>query len=60
VAAKEGKDIGASRLRRYPRVKLLDDDKLGERRFLCGFGVLCEVGSAESLSEDVCLDEDVA
>jgi hypothetical protein len=38
---------------------LLEVDKLGERRALCGFGVLCDVGRAESLSDDVWLDEEV-
>jgi hypothetical protein len=59
AVAKDGRDADASRLRRKPRI-LLFVAVVGERRSLLGFGVfVAGVGRAESLSEDVCFDDDV-
>lgn len=55
----DGRDADASRLRRKPRI-LLFVTMVGERICLFGFGVLVgDTGRAESLSEEVCFDDEV-
>lgn len=59
AVANDGRDVDASKLRRKPRI-LLFIAMVGERICLFGFGVLVgDAGRAESLSDEVCFDEEV-
>ena len=57
---KEGREIDASRLRRYPRLLFANAANVGDLAVRVTFGIdgPVEEGRAESLSEDVNLEDD--